>query len=117
MSKSKLTWEWAGENLTDIIIRKDKGKLTLDDIWYFLHRPEQLNVFDGKIAVIMFTVSSDRDESLSIFEDKDAGDAQLIHFVEDDSQCPICGRNKVFQEYCPECGTKLQQPIQRRSIP
>lgn len=113
--KAKLTWEWAGDKWQDIIIRKSKGKLTLDDIWDFLHKPDQLNVFDGRVAVIMFTVSSLRDESLDIYDDKDEGDAQLIHFVEDDADCPVCGRNKTFIDYCPDCGAKLRQPIKRRT--
>jgi len=105
--KSKLTWEWA-DNMHDIWIHKAKGKLTLDDIWDFLHTRDLLDVFDGALAVISFRVRADRDVALDVWEQEEEGDHQLIEIVSDDSDCPICGKHTLFPQYCPECGTSLK---------
>lgn len=107
---SKLSWEW-GERNHEIIIRKEKGKLTLDEIWNFLHKRDQLNAFDGDLAVIMFRVSSDRDIPFSLWgRDESTGDEQAVIMIEDDMQCPICGKNSLFPQYCPDCGQPIRFP-------
>lgn len=109
MARSKLTWEFA-ENATDIIIRKEKGKLTLDEIWEFMHRREQTFAHDGKLAVWIFRVDADRDGSFGEFEPEDAGDSVELIMIEDDRLCPICGRNTLHPQYCPGCGEKIKFP-------
>lgn len=105
--KSKLTWEWA-DNMHDIWIHKEKGKLTLDDVWHFLQSREMTNMLDGALAVISFRIRSDRDESLDVWEPEEEGDHQLIELVDDDRDCPICAKHTLFPQYCPECGTSLK---------
>ena len=54
MSRSKISWEW-GPHDEEIIIRKEKGKLTMDEIWDFLQKPDQLNALgEESLAVILF---------------------------------------------------------------
>lgn len=107
MAKSKLSWVWS-ERDGEIIIHKDKGRLTMDDIFNFLHQPEQLRAFDGMLAVIMFRVSGDREEPFSLYGiDRDEGDDQAVMMVGDYNVCPLCGKNELYTQYCPDCGAKL----------
>jgi hypothetical protein len=54
VSKSKLAWEW-GDHDDEIVVRKKKGKLTLDEVWEFLQERDQLNAFgENSLAVILF---------------------------------------------------------------
>lgn len=101
---AKLTWEYA-ENGTDIIVRKAKGKITIQELFDFLHEPKQTNCFDGTLAVVMFRVNSNRD--IPYLYEEPAGDAQEVIMVGDDSTCPICGRPDMAVQYCPDCGRKL----------
>ena len=109
MARGKMSWEYA-DNGTDIIIRKDRGRLTLDDIWEFLHRREQTWAHDGKLAAWIFRVDSDRDASFDMFQGEDTGDSVVLIMVEDDSYCPFCGKNRLFPQYCPGCGEKVAVP-------
>ena len=105
---AKLTWEWGDDH--EIIIHKKKGKLTVDEIMRFLHEPEQMNLFEGMLAVIAFRVNRERDlypySYLMIGELE--GDSQTVYMVEDDSMCPICGKNTLFPQYCPACGEPVK---------
>ena len=101
--KKKLTWEW-GDHNGEIIIRKQKGKITMDEIWNFLQEPEQMNAFgEGALAVILFRL---RQRSISWFEEDDEGDAQNVYIIADGDKC-ICGRTELWMQYCPDCGRKL----------
>lgn len=109
MARGKMSWEYA-ENGTDIIIRKDRGRLTLDDIWEFLHRREQTWAHDGKLAMWIFRVDSDRDASFSMYQNESDGDSVELVMVEDDRVCPICTRTTLHPQYCPGCGEKIRWP-------
>ena len=106
MGRSKITWEW-GPHDDEIIIRKAKGRLTLDEVWNFLQERSQLNAFgEESLAVILFRLR-ERDSGYWD-EGKDEGDAQSVYILSDGSKC-ICGR-EIFMQYCPECGAKLTIP-------
>lgn len=111
MAKRKLTWEW-GEHPDEIIIRKDKGKLTMDEIWTFLQEPEQMNAFgEESLAVILFRI---RQRDGGYFESEpDEGDAQNVYILQDGSSC-ICGRKEIALQYCPHCGEKLNRASEVR---
>lgn len=104
MAKKSITWEW-GDKQDQIIIRKAKGKLTMDDIWKFLNDREQTMVFgEGALAVIGFRIDSTRDSGW-FYEDKAEGDEQEVFILADDSHC-FCGE-LIYPQYCPDCGRKL----------
>ena len=103
---AKLSIEWADDD--SVIIRKDKGRLTMDEIFEFMHKREQLNAFEGCLVLITFRVNADRD--LPYMWEKPVGDAQQLYIIQDDTPCPICGKNTLFPQYCPECGTPVKVP-------
>ena len=107
MARSKITWEW-GPHDEEIIICKEKGKLTMDEIWDYLQKPEQLSAFgEESLAVILFRLRT-RDSGWD-YDDKDEGDAQSVYILSDGSKC-ICGRTELWMQYCPDCGRKLIGP-------
>lgn len=109
---AKLSWEWADGAEHSIIVRKKKGRLSLDDIWDFMHTQEMLNAFEGSLVCWIFRPLRDRDSGWFGYEG-DEGDAQELIIVQDETRCPICGRNDLFADYCPACGEKLKQPIDK----
>ena len=104
MAKKKISWEW-GDHDDEIIVKKEKGKLTLDEVWCFLQEREQLNAFgEESLAVILFRL---RERDSGYWDDgKDEGDAQSVYILGDGSKC-ICGRTELWMQYCPDCGRKL----------
>lgn len=113
MAKSKLTWEWA-DNCHDIIIKKAKGRLTLDEVYSFMQTRELRNAFEGCLLVWAFS-SMERDETLDVWEGETEGDAVTLTVVGDGSTCPICGRNELFPQYCPDCGAPIKQPKEAKA--
>ena len=107
---AKLTWEYSDEAGHEITIRKKKGMLTVDEIVRFLHERDQLNVFDGMLAVICFRVNSERDMFPYNLWDKPEGDAQDVYMIGDEELCPLCGKHTLFPQYCPACGEKIKVP-------
>lgn len=107
---TKLTWEYDDDDGRCIVIRKKKGMLTVDEIMRFLHERDQLNVFDGDLAVIVFRVNSERDMCPFGEWNRPEGDAQDVYMIGDEEFCPICGQNKLFPQYCPSCGEKIKVP-------
>jgi len=102
---SKLTWEWSGENQTQITIRKPRGKIAMQELIEFMHEPKQLNCFDGKLAIFMFRINSDAD-LIPFGWEEPAGDAQDLMVIENETPCPLCN-HRMFLQYCPDCGRKL----------
>lgn len=101
---AKLSWEY-DDNGTDILVRKAKGKLTIQELFEFLHQPKQTICFDGCLAVVLFRVNSERDIPMNYEEPE--GDVQRVYMLGDDADCPICGRKDMAVQYCPDCGRKL----------
>ncbi len=101
---TKLTWEW-GDRDDQIIIRKSKGRLTLDDIVEFTSQPEIINAFgEGVLCVIAWRNRTDTYQGV---EYEQTGDAQAVWMLSDGSKC-FCGR-ELYMQYCPECGHKLTE--------
>lgn len=105
MAKKKIFWQW-GEHDGEIWVRKEKGHLTLDEIWDFLQQREQLNAFgENSLAVILFRLREREGDGWDM-EDQSDGDAQQVYILSDGSKC-ICGRTELWMQYCPDCGRKL----------
>ena len=106
MAKGKITFEW-GRWDGEIVLRKDKGKLTLDEIWKFMHSQDMLNQHENDLVTWVFRIRRDRepDYMSDLFEDQ--GDSQVLYVLTDGDKCPICG--KVATLYCPECGWPLKE--------
>lgn len=100
---SKLTWEWT-ERDDQIVIRKPKGKLTVEEVVEFMHRPEMISTFGGgTLCVIAWRI---KEETYQGFDfEKPEGDSQEVWVLGDESKC-FCGRT-LHTSYCPECGHKL----------
>lgn len=112
MMAAKLTWEW-GERDTEIIISKKRGKITFDELMRFMHEQEQLRTFDGDLVLTMFRVSSQRDmyTYLDALFGEPEGDTLTVQIVQDDTRCPVCGEKRLFPQYCPDCGRKLDEVV------
>lgn len=104
MAKGKITFE-RGRQDNEIILRKDKGKITLDEIWKFMHSADMLNQFEGDLVTWVFRIRRDREPDYMSEFDADPGDSQALYIVGDQDQCPICGAVETL--YCPECGWPL----------
>lgn len=103
---SKLTWEWSELGNGDrIIIRKPKGKLTVDEIVAFLNEREQIYAFgEGALCVIAWRNSSDSYSGWDLSGEQKGDDAEVF-VLQDDSQC-FCGK-VLHLQYCPKCGEPL----------
>lgn len=100
---AKLTWEWT-ERTDQIVIRKSKGLLTVDEIMRFLREREQISAFgEGTLCVIAFRLNTDMYSGWEF--EKPEGDSQEVWVLGDESKC-FCGR-VLHTQYCPECGHKL----------
>lgn len=106
MAKGKITYE-RGRDDNEIILRKDKGRLTLDEIFKFMHTRDMISQHEGDLVCWFFRVRSDREPPYmdDWFGDQDKGDSQALYIVGDQDQCPICGAVETL--YCPECGWPL----------
>ena len=108
MAKSRLTWEWTDDGHS-IVIRKAKGKLTLDEVFAFMQTREVRNCLEGCLLLWAFR-SLERDESLDIWQGEDEGDTAVLQVVQDGDTCPVCGRHELFPQYCPDCGAPIKLP-------
>ena len=106
---AKLSLEWGDGD--DIIITKKKGKITFSEVIEFLHNRENLSMFDGDLFVYQFRVreSNDMYDFASEMFGEREGDMIVLQRVEDESLCPVCGEKRLFPQYCPDCGRKLDE--------
>ena len=103
---AKLTWEY-GDKDDQIIIRKSKGKLTVQEIMDFMSQREQILDFgEGALCVIAWRMKEDTYSGWDMYTEN-PGDAVDLFVLQDSSTC-FCGKT-LFPQYCPECGTKLLQ--------
>ena len=106
---AKLNLEWGDGN--DIILTKKKGKITFDEVLRFMHEREQLWSFDGDLMIFQFRVS-DQHDMVDFSEEMHGaseGDMVVLQVVGDDTVCPVCGEKRLFPQYCPDCGRKLDE--------
>ncbi|MBQ1791666.1 MAG: hypothetical protein II008_15935 [Oscillospiraceae bacterium] len=110
---TRLKLEWGDGD--ELIITKKKGKITFDEVIRFMHEQEQLFNFDGELMVFQFRVSEAHDMidyAEEVFGERE-GDMIVLQRVGDESICPVCGEKRIFPQYCPDCGRKLEEPIKR----
>ena len=108
MAKLKLE---RGDN-NDLVITKARGKITFDEVIRFMHERDQLFSYDGALMVFAFRVS-DQNDMIDFSEDMfgaSDGDMVVLQMVGDDDPCPVCGEKRLFPQYCPDCGRKLDDP-------
>ena len=106
---AKLTVEYA-ENGRELIIRKARGKLTFDEVVKLLNSNQYYNSFAGMLGVFQFRIKGNEYLYDGYSDDDDEGDVVILDMVGDDSVCPVCGKHKLYPQYCPECGRELTEP-------
>lgn len=103
----KIKLEWGDNN--DIILSKKRGKISFREVIEFMHERDQMYQFDGDLMVFQFRVSDAHD--IHDFADEmlgePEGDIVVLQVVQDDTMCPVCGKKRLFPQYCPDCGRKL----------
>ena len=87
-----------------MIFRKARGKITLDDLIDTMQSRNFLLGFEGMVFVWSFRPFLERYDDYEVFETQ--GDAVALQYVEDEGRCPICSSKRYWQ-YCPKCGEKL----------
>lgn len=115
MAKSKLTVETverAGRG-EEICFRKDKGKITFDEVVEWFCDGKNYDYFGGKLGVFQFRVH-DAEYLYDGYSGDDEGDTVILTMVEDNNECPVCGKNRLFPQYCPDCGSARVIPIEGR---
>ena len=97
----------------DIILCKKKGKITFDEVIRFLHQRDQLFQYDGDLFVWQFIVSDQHDmyDFASEMLGEPEGDCIVLQRVADESICPVCGKKRLFPQYCPDCGRSLDEAV------
>ena len=103
---SRLSWEY-GDKDDQIVIRKPKGKLSVQEIREFMNEREQLRDFgEGALCVIAWRSSSETYSGWDMHCEPQ-GDAVVLFVLQDSSTC-FCGK-VLYPQYCPECGRKLTE--------
>ena len=106
MALTSLTWEW-NDNQTGIIVRKRRGKITVDEIIRFINEQKQYNCFAGMLWVVMGRCMGEEYLYDGYADDDDPGDTLTIYLMGDDNRCPVCGELRKAVQYCPDCGRQL----------
>lgn len=102
----KLTWEFVNGHDDEIVIKKKKGKLTVDEIMKFLQQYEQMNrLGEGSLCVIAWRNIADNYNGWDDPDEEQPGDSVIVDVLQDSSRC-FCGRVLNVQ-FCPNCGEKL----------
>lgn len=106
---SRLSWEY-GDKEDQIVIRKPKGKLTVQEIQEFMNDRKQLYDFgEGALCVIAWRMKSDNYSGWDLHVEQQ-GDAVDMFVLQDSSTC-FCGK-VLYPQYCPECGHHLTEEQQ-----
>lgn len=107
---AKLVFEWARSG-NEIIIRKARGKITFDEVVKLMNSRQYYDSFAGMLMVFQERIRGEEFLFDGFSAEDDEGDAVVLHMVDDDSECPVCGRNRLFPQYCPECGSARVEPV------
>ncbi|MBR6029196.1 MAG: hypothetical protein IKP40_08890 [Clostridia bacterium] len=103
---SRLSWEY-GDKDDQIVIRKPKGKLTVQEIREFMNERKQLMDFgEGALCVIAWRSSGESYIGWELFGEPQ-GDTVDLFVLQDSSTC-FCGK-VLYPQYCPACGHKLTE--------
>lgn len=104
---AKLSIEYGDNN--DIILSKKRGKISFAEVIEFMHEREQLFQFDGMLFVFQFRVSSEHEmyDYGYAMHGEPEGDSIVLNLVGDDTLCPVCAEKRLFPQFCPDCGRKL----------
>ena len=107
---AKLTVEWARSG-NEIIIRKARGKITFDEVVKLMNSRQYYDSFAGMLMVFQERIRGEEFLFDGFSAEDDEGDTVVLHMVDDDSECPVCGKNRLFPQYCPECGGARIEPV------
>lgn len=104
---AKLTAEW-DEDLIGrpvLLVRKSRGKITVDELIDFLLRDWR---FTNRAYAMVIKVNESMCEGSGWDMEEPKGDVVELYQLEDGDDCPVCGSILVYQN-CPECGAELRK--------
>ena len=107
---AKLTAEW-DEDITGrmvLLVRKPRGKITLDELTDFLLRDYRFT--NHAYAIVIQVKESMCEGSGWGMDEEPKGDVVELYQLEDGDDCPVCGSILVYQN-CPECGAELRKKV------
>lgn len=105
---AKLTAEW-DEDIVGrpvLLIRKSRGKITVDELVDFLLRDYRFTNY--AYAMVINVRESMCEGSGWLMDEEPKGDVVELYQLEDEENCPVCGRILTYQN-CPECGAELKK--------
>lgn len=105
---AKLTAEW-DEDITGrmvLLVRKSRGKITLDELTDFLLRDYRFT--NHAYAIVIQVKESMCEGSGWEMDEEPKGDVVELYQLEDGDNCPVCGKILTYQN-CPECGADLNK--------
>lgn len=99
-----ITLEWDNDcrGNSVLLVRKSRGRLTLDEITEAL-RYEKHGQYCGRYA-IMVNASENTCGTGWMDEIEPKGDVVELYQVAGEDDCPVCGKLTPPFEYCPHCG-------------
>lgn len=106
MAMTSLTWEW-NRHGNGILIRRKRGRITVDEIVRFMNEERQYNAFAGMLWVILGRVKGPEYLYDGYSDDEDPGDTVEVLLMGDEDLCPVCGELRKAVQYCPDCGRQL----------
>lgn len=108
MPRSKLTIEFDYENgIYKGIIKKKRGKLTLDEIEEFL-RYENQGRYQSHYIIVLNCSESSCGGSGWMDDQDPPGDCAVLYQYNFEEPCPVCAE-MTPPEYCPNCGEHLSK--------
>lgn len=105
---SKIEWrnEYNRQGKQVLILEKKRGKLTFQEVQEFLLY-EGNGTFNGHYAIYIRATESMCGGS-GWLDEEEKGDVIELYLIEDNEDCPICGKVTPIFQYCPECGASLK---------
>lgn len=104
-----ITFEWDkniyGQSV--LVIRKDRGKLTLSEIEELL-RYENRGAYNGQYAIFVNCSEATCGGDGWGDENEPHGDTVALCEIVAYEECPICRTMLPDKDYCPRCGESLR---------